>query len=90
MPRKKPPGGKPWVDPDDAPGLTAADLARADVYVGERLVRRGRGRPRSPAPKQQVTVRLDAALLDALRATGPGWQTRLNEAVREWLAKRAA
>lgn len=90
MPRKKPPGGKPWVDPDDAPELTAADLGRADVYVGERLVRRGRGRPRSLAPKQQVTVRLDAGLLDALRATGPGWQTRLNDAVREWLAKRAA
>ncbi|WP_375460978.1 BrnA antitoxin family protein [uncultured Enterovirga sp.] len=33
---------------------------------------------------------MDADVLAALRATGPGWQTRINEAVREWLARRAA
>jgi uncharacterized protein (DUF4415 family) len=37
-----------------------------------------------------VTIRLDPVLLERLRAMGPGWQTRLNEAVREWLAKHAA
>lgn len=90
MPRKKPTGGTPWVDPDDAPPLTEEHFARADLYVGETLVRRGRGRPRLPGAKQQVTIRLDPVLLERLRATGPGWQTRLNEAVREWLAKHAA
>jgi uncharacterized protein (DUF4415 family) len=90
MPRKKRAGAKPWVDPDDAPELTAEHFARADVYVGETLVRRGRGRPRSPTAKRQVTIRLEPDLLERLRATGPGWQTRINEALREWLAKRAA
>lgn len=90
MPRKKRAGAKPWVDPDDAPELTAEHFARADVYVGETLVRRGRGRPRSATVKQQVTIRLDPDLLERLRATGPGWQTRINEVLREWLAKRAA
>jgi uncharacterized protein (DUF4415 family) len=37
-----------------------------------------------------VTIRLDATLLEEMRATGPGWQTRINEAVREWLARHAA
>jgi uncharacterized protein (DUF4415 family) len=37
-----------------------------------------------------VTIRLDPELLEKLRATGPGWQTRLNDAVREWLEKHAA
>jgi uncharacterized protein (DUF4415 family) len=91
MPTKKSPGRKKgWVDPDDAPHLTREWFAKADWYVGETLVRRGRGRPRSPAAKKQVTIRLEPELLERLRATGPGWQARIGEAVREWLAKRAA
>ena len=89
MPRKKRTGAKPWVDPDDAPPLTPAHVDRADVYEGQTLVRRDRGRPPLPRAKRQVTVRLDPDLLDRMRATGPGWQTRLNEAVREWLGKKA-
>ena len=92
MPRNKPSGATPsgtppWVDPDDAPELDKAFFDRAHVYVGDTLVRRGRGRPPLAAPKQAVTVRLEPELLARLRASGPGWQTRLNEAVREYLAK---
>jgi uncharacterized protein (DUF4415 family) len=76
------------VDPDDAPPLSPEHFARADVFEGARLVRRGR--PPLPAAKRQVTLRLDPDLIERLRATGPGWQTRLNDAVREWLAKRSA
>ena len=90
MREQKPSGAKPWVDPDDAPPLTAEHFERADVYVGQTLVRRGRGRPPSTSAKRLVTVRLDPDLLDRMRATGPGWQTRLNEAVREWLIKKSA
>jgi len=88
MPTKKPAGGSTWVDPDDAPPLTEEFFARAEIREGAKLVRRGR--PRLPDAKRQVTIRLDPELLDGLRATGPGWQTRLNEAVREWLKKNAA
>ena len=90
MPRKKPAGAGTWVDPDDAPELTEEFFAEAEIRRGEEVVRRGPGRPRSPAAKRQVTIRLDPVLLERLRATGPGWQTRLNEAVREWLARHAA
>ncbi|WP_191082791.1 BrnA antitoxin family protein [Roseococcus microcysteis] len=88
MPTKKPAGASTWVDPDDAPPLTEEFFARAEVREGTKLVRRGR--PRLPDAKRQVTIRLDPELLDRLRATGPGWQTRLNEAVREWLKKHSA
>jgi uncharacterized protein (DUF4415 family) len=37
-----------------------------------------RGRPRSEAPKVEVKIRLDAATVAHLRASGPGWQTRVN------------
>jgi uncharacterized protein (DUF4415 family) len=87
MPKKKPAGASTWVDPDDAPELTDAFFANAEIRDGARLVRRGRDRPRLPAAKRQVTIRLDPDLLDRLRATGPGWQTRLNDALRDWLAK---
>ena len=43
-----------WLDPDDAPEQTAADFARADVYAGERLVRRGR--PVSTSPDRKSVV----------------------------------
>lgn len=88
MPTKKPAGASTWVDPDDAPPLTEEFFARAEVREGTKLVRRGR--PRLPDAKRQVTIRLDPDLLEGLRATGPGWQTRLNEVVREWLKKNAA
>ena len=70
-----------WVDPDDAPEQTAADFARADVYVGARLVRRGRPVSTSPL-KSATTIRFDADVLSALKASGPGWQTRVNAIVR--------
>jgi uncharacterized protein (DUF4415 family) len=90
MPTKKPAGANTWVDPDDAPPLSDTFFATAELRDGPRLIRRARGRPPSPAPKRQVTIRLDPDLLDRLRATGPGWQTRLNEALRDWLARHAA
>jgi uncharacterized protein (DUF4415 family) len=33
-----------------------------------------------------MTVRFDREVIDAFRATGRGWQTRMNQALREWLA----
>ena len=42
-----------------------------------------RGRPRSECPKEAVSIRLDADLLKALRASGKGWQSRTNDILRE-------
>jgi len=36
--------------------------------------------------KEQVAIRLDPDVLGAFRAGGPGWQTRMNAALKEWLA----
>lgn len=41
---------------------------------------------RESAPKQQITIRLDADVVDALKSTGKGWQTRLNSILRKALA----
>ena len=73
-------------DYDEIPELTDEWFESADLKIGDKLIRRGR--PRTASPKQQVTLRLDADVLDRLRATGTGWQTRVNAALREWLEKR--
>ena len=70
-----------WTDPDDAPELTEEWFATADLYQGDKLIRRGR--PREVGPKQAVSIRLDPAVLAYFRATGPGWQSRVNEALRK-------
>lgn len=46
--------------------------------------RSGRGKNKKPT-KEQVVIRYDAEILAAFRATGKGWQTRMNNALKEWL-----
>lgn len=70
-----------WNDPDDAPELDEAFFDRADLMQGDQVIRRG-GRPKSPRPKAAVNLRLDTDVLDHFRATGKGWQTRLNALLR--------
>ena len=80
-----------WIDLDDAPEWTAETFARGELRIGDRVVRPATGtltrpgRPRSPDPKRQVTIRLDSAVLERLRSGGPGWQTRANAILREAL-----
>ncbi len=78
-----------WVDPDDAPELTDEWFENADLYYGGVLIRKGKGRGRPPlaSPKVSQTLRIDAHILAAFKNTGPGWQTRMNEALRKAAAK---
>ncbi len=48
------------------------------------MKRRG-GRPKLEHPKIALTVRYDADIIERFRATGEGWQTRMNNALRDWL-----
>lgn len=70
-----------WSDPDDAPKLTQAWADGADAYRGKTLVRRGR--PRQEQVKRHVSLRLDPDVVDSFKADGPGWQGRINEALRK-------
>jgi uncharacterized protein (DUF4415 family) len=87
----------PWVDPDDAPDLGGADLSKAVWTVGGKgvlpeigkaamAVASRRGRPKAAQTKEPVKLRIDADVLAALRATGDGWQTRINDMLRASLA----
>ena len=52
-------------------------------------LRRSRGKNKN-ATKEQVAIRFDAEVLAAFRAGGPGWQTRMNAALKEWLDNKPA
>jgi uncharacterized protein (DUF4415 family) len=80
MTAKKPSTNATWTDPDDAPELTEAFFKNADQYDGTKL--KARGRPKSAVTKEPVKLRLDADVLAALRASGEGWQTRINDTLR--------
>jgi uncharacterized protein (DUF4415 family) len=80
-----------------SPELTAEWFARAkpaaEVLPGllgkaaaAEMLKPRRGRPTLAAPKQHVNIRLDPDVLEAFKRRGPGWQTRMNAALREWLA----
>lgn len=47
---------------------------------------RPRGRPKASAIKRHVNIRLDPDIVESFKATGPGWQTRMNDALRDWLS----
>jgi uncharacterized protein (DUF4415 family) len=68
-----------WTDPDDAPDLSAPDWARHIEQTGTL----SRGRPPSANPKTSVTIRVDSDILSRFKAGGPGWQTRMNAALRK-------
>jgi hypothetical protein len=50
MPAKPAHPKRRWVDPDDAPELKDADLARAIHYDGEAIIRRGRPKHAMASP----------------------------------------
>jgi uncharacterized protein (DUF4415 family) len=49
-----------------------------------------RGRPPAENPKVHTGLRLDADVLEAFKAGGKGWQTRINEALKDWLKTHRA
>ena len=70
---------------EEAPELTEEQFARADLYHGDKLIRRGR--PPLDRPKEAVKLRLSPDVLDHFRAGGPGWQTRINATLEKAVAR---
>lgn len=66
------------ADPNDAEDFPVSIEAVEAALAARRA--RG-GRPRG-SNKEQVALRIDKDVLDRFRADGPGWQTRINAALR--------
>ena len=68
-------------DADNQP-LTQEQLKSFKRYVP-------RGRPPGSATKTQVTLRIDSDILETFKAAGAGWQTRINEVLKDWTRSHA-
>ena len=69
------------ADPDAVP-FTDAEWEQVKPLVR-------RGRPLGSGTKTQVTLRLDVEVVEKFRASGDGWQTRINEALKSWVRTHA-
>jgi uncharacterized protein (DUF4415 family) len=85
MPTKKNTTKTKWTDPDEIPHLDRDWFERAEIREGGQLVRAARpvGRPKKAAPKKAVNIRLDPDVVAHFREEGPGWQSRINAALRK-------
>ena len=76
-----------WDEVSDNPELTDEQLARGKAFAEAfpalaESIRRTRGKQKTPT-KELVSLRLDRETIAAFRATGPGWQVRINAALRK-------
>lgn len=91
MPKLKP--GTILPTPAEDAAITAAALADPDAapFTDEewKKAKPRRGRPLGSGTKTQVTLRLDVEVLEKFKASGDGWQTRINEALKSWVRTHA-
>ena len=89
MTEKKQSSRRAWVDPDDAPEWTKDQWDRAEIAIGGKVIRPANGtltkpgRPKKADAKVSVHLRLSPEVIAHFRARGPGWQTRIDEALRK-------
>ena len=68
-------------DPNDAAAVAA--------FWHSASIKRGPGRPAAAVKRPTLNMRVDADVLAAFKATGPGWQTRINALLRDAVARGA-
>ncbi len=69
-----------WTQADFARALGPETLSAAELAAFPRTRIRG---PQRTATKRPISLRVDADVLESYRATGPGWQGRMNDALRK-------
>lgn len=75
-------------DPNDAEA-TRLWFAQADLIRKGKVVRRGKRGPQKAPTKKLVSLRLSPEVIDHFKATGPGWQTRIDSTLLKSIKKRA-
>ncbi|MES2264730.1 MAG: BrnA antitoxin family protein [Pseudomonadota bacterium] len=88
MPKLKP--GTVFPTPEEDAAITKAAMEDPDAMPytdaewAKVTFKRGPGRPAGSGAKVATNIRLDRDLVEAFKSTGDGWQTRMNDALREW------
>lgn len=89
--RKKFVAGQGYTEQDwndvDSPELTDEQMATAQPFAEAypdlaESIRRSRGRPPVETPRQQISIRLEPDVVAKFKATGKGWQSRINDILK--------
>lgn len=89
MPKLKP--GTLLPTPEEDAAITAAAQADPDAMPmteaewAEAKPKARRGRRLAAVTKERITIRLSRDVVDSFRASGEGWQTRVDSALKDWL-----
>ena len=76
-------------DPEDGPYDPNNDAAVEAHWKAGTIVRRpGQRGPQKAPTKERITIRLSQDIVEHFRSEGGGWQTRMDEALRDWLKRR--
>mgnify|MGYP000004520373 CR=1 FL=1 len=84
------------ADDEDSPEFSSKGFSKAmpasEIFPPETMqalvaMKRPSGRPKSETPKVFTAIRLDADVLAQFKATGKGWQTRMNAALRQFIVE---
>lgn len=76
-----------WTDEDFARARPAREVLPPELYQSLTKRKPGQRGPAKRARKVAVTLRIDPDVLDAFKAKGEGWQTRINQTLRSSLDK---
>jgi len=81
---KKP---KPELIDDENPEWTDAMVKKSVRFdsLPTTLQAKLRGRPKATVTKERITIRLSRDVVERFRASGDGWQTRVDAALQDWL-----
>ncbi len=72
-----------WTKEDFARAVRFSQLPES-LQAKLRSLKKPRGPQKAPT-KEVVTIRLSRDVVERLRASGPGWQTRVDTALRQWI-----
>ena len=83
---------KPLIDQEgEVREVTAEDMKRfrpavetLSANLQAKIGIRGRGPQKAPT-KERITIRLSPDVVESFRSTGPGWQGRMDDALKDWL-----
>jgi uncharacterized protein (DUF4415 family) len=75
-------------DPEIERPRTDEELAQAKPFAEVfpelmESIRRSRGRPAVASPRRQISIRLDPEVIEKFKATGKGWQSRINDVLKQ-------
>ena len=77
-----------WSSDDFASARPASEMLPVifGAKVAEQMLK-PRGRPRAEFPKERINIRLSHEVIDHFKMSGQGWQTRIDNALRQFVAQ---